>query len=126
MAFPFKYIGEPPTESAVYRWNEVLLAGGAKAGRPWTNVQHYKRWMEEIGFEDVVEKTFYWPASPWARGKYFKDLAMYFQEDLLNALEGVSLKVMGLAGWTVEEILVLLASVRNDIRDTSIHAFLPM
>lgn len=82
--------------------------------------------MEEIGYEDVAEKSFSWPASPWARGKYFKDLAVYFQEDLLNALEGVSLKVMRLAGWTVEEILVLPASVRNDIKDTSIYTFLPM
>lgn len=126
MAFPFQYIGQPPTESPVYKWNQLLIAGAEKGGRPWTNVQHYRRYMEEVGLEDIVEKTFYWPTSVWAKGPYFKNVATYFQEDLLNALEGVSLKVMGIMGWSVEEILVFLAGVREDIKDTSIHAYLPM
>jgi methyltransferase family protein len=126
MAFPFQYIGESPKDSAVYKWNEILIAGAAKGGRPWTNVQYYRQYMEEVGLVDIVEKTFYWPTSVWAKGQYFKDVAMFFQEDLLNALEGVSLKVMGLMGWSVEEILVFLTSVREDIKDTSIHAYLPM
>jgi hypothetical protein len=126
MAFPFQYIGDAPTESALYKWNEVLIAGAQKGGRPWTNVQHYRQYMEDVGLVDIVEKTFYWPTSSWARGRYFKDVATYFQEDLLNGLEGVSLKVMGLMGWSVEEILVFLARVREDIKDTSMHAYLPM
>jgi hypothetical protein len=124
--FPCQYIGEPPKESAIYKWNELVIAGSAKLGRPWTNAQYYKRWMEEIGFEDVVEKSFSWPTSAWAKGKYFKDLAMYFQEDTLSGLEALSLKVIGILGWSVEEIQILLADVRNDVRNTSIHAFLPM
>lgn len=126
MAFPFQYIGEPPTESPVYKWNELLIAGAEKGGRPWTNVKHYRQYMEDVGLEDIVEKTFYWPTSTWARGQYFKDVSLLFQEDLLNALEGVSLKVMGIMGWSVEEILVFLASVREDIKDTNMHAYLPM
>lgn len=124
--FPFEYIGEAPKDSALYKWNEVVTAGAAKSGRPWTNVPYYKKWMEEIGFEDVVEKSYYWPTSTWAKGKYFKEVAMYWQEDLLNGLEAISLKVMGVMGWSVEEIQVFLAEVRNDIKNTSMHAFLPM
>jgi hypothetical protein len=82
--------------------------------------------MEEIGFEDVVEHQFYWPTSGWPKGKYFKTLAMYWQEDLLSGLEAISLKVMGLMGWSADEIRVFLAGVRNDVKDTSIHAYLPM
>lgn len=82
--------------------------------------------MEEIGFEDVVEKSFYWPSSSWARGKYFKQIAMYFQEDILNGLEAISLRVMGLLGWSVDEIRAFLPAVRKDLKDTSVHAFLPM
>lgn len=110
----------------MYKWNELVVAGSAKLGRPWTNVQHYKRWMEEVGFEDVVEKSFSWPTSPWAKGKYFKEIALYFQENTLTGLEALSLKVIGILGWSVEEIQILLADVRNDVRNTSIHAFLPM
>jgi hypothetical protein len=93
--FPMRYIGEPPVDSHIYKWNEIVIAGGEKSGRPWTNVQHYKRWMEEIGFEEVVVKEFFWPLNPWAKGKYFKTIGEWFGADLLSGLEGVSLKVMG-------------------------------
>jgi hypothetical protein len=82
--------------------------------------------MEEIGFEDVVEKHFYWPTSMWAKGRYFKQVAMYCQEDFLNGLEALSLRVMGVLGWSAEETMVFLAGVRQDFKDTSIHAYLPM
>ena len=124
--FPFKYLGEPPIDSHLYKWNEIIVEGAAKAGRPWTNSQHYKRWMEEIGFEDVVEKHFFWPTSTWAKGRYFKQIAVYFQEDLMNVLEALSLKVMGVVGWSAEDIQAFVEGVRKDIKDTSIHAYFPM
>jgi SAM-dependent methyltransferase len=124
--FPFEYVGEPPTDSAIYKWNEYVVAGAAKAGRPWTNVPHYKRWMEETGFENVVEKTYYLPTSPWPKGRYFKDISMLWQEDMTSGLEGISLKVMGNLGWSVDEIRVFLAAVRDDFKNTNIHCYTPM
>jgi hypothetical protein len=124
--FPMRYVGEPPVDSYLYRWNEIVMAGGEKAGRPWTNVQHYKRWMEELGFEDVTVKDFFWPLNPWAKGKYFKQIGQWFGEDLLIGLEGISLKVMGLVGWEVEDIKVFLEGLRKDIVDPKIHAYMPL
>lgn len=124
--FPMEYVGDIPVESALYKWNELIVKGASKTGRPWSNAPHYKRWMEEIGFEDVVERRFYLPTSPWPKGRYFKTVAAYFQEDLLTGLEAISLKVLSLLGWTPEEIQVLLVDVRKDLRDTNIHAFINM
>ena len=124
--FPFQYIGEPPVNSDLYKWNQIVVAGAAKAGRPWTNAQHYKQWMEEIGFEDVVEKKFFWPTNGWPKGAYFKQVAAYWQADLLRGLEGISLKVMKVVGWSAEEIHAFLPAVQRDVKDTSIHAYLPM
>jgi len=80
--------------------------------------------MLESGFEDVVEKWYYWPTSQWAKGKYFKEVAAYFQEDLLQGLEAISLKVMTAVDWKPEEIQVFLAKVRDDIKNKNIHAYL--
>jgi hypothetical protein len=124
--FPFEYIGEPPVHSDLYRWNELCVEGSTKAGRPWTNAIHYKRWMEEVGFEDVVEKSFYWPTSPWAKGKYYKEVAALFQADMLNGLEGMSLKVIGQLGWTADKIRDFLVGVRKDLQDTSVTCYVPM
>ena len=124
--FPCKFIGEPPKDSALKKWAEVVVEGAAKSGRPWTNAPNYAGWMREIGFENVVEKRFYWPTSPWPKGKYFKEIAMYFQEDLLRGLEGISLKVMGQLGWSAEDIKAVVPAVRDDIKNTSIHGYFPM
>jgi hypothetical protein len=82
--------------------------------------------MEESGFEDVVERSFYWPTSPWAKGQYYRDIAMIAQEDALSSLEALSLKVIGSIGWSAEEIRNFLIDVRRDIKDISIHCFIPM
>jgi SAM-dependent methyltransferase len=123
--FPMQYVGDVPENCALKKWNELILGGAAKAGRAWTNVQHYKRFLEEIGFEDVEEKSFYWPTSPWAKGKHAKQLAMYFQEDMLTGIEGMTLKVFtGVLGWTPEQVQVFLVDVRKDLKDLNIHAYL--
>jgi hypothetical protein len=75
---------------------------------------------------DVAEKQFYWRTSPWPKGQYFKELGVLWQEDLLRGLEGISLKVMGQLGWSAERIKDFLPAVREDIRDMSVHAYLPM
>lgn len=105
---------------------ELVVAGAAKSGRPWNNAQHYKRWLEEIGFEDVVEKRFYLPMNMWPKGDYFKQLSLYCQADLLRGLEAISLRTIGAMGWSAEEIRDFLPGVRRDIHDTSIHAYLPL
>jgi hypothetical protein len=82
--------------------------------------------MEELGLEDVTERTFYWPTSAWAKGDYYKSVAAWWQADLLKGLEGISLKVMGLMGWEAEKTREFLEEVRKDVKDTALHAYLPM
>ncbi|KAL7624948.1 hypothetical protein AAE478_004162 [Parahypoxylon ruwenzoriense] len=122
--FPMSYIGEPPTESALYRWNDMMIEGVNRLGRSWSNVQHYKRFFEEAGFEDIVEKRFYWPTSPWAKGRYFKTVATYFQEDMLAGLEAMSLKVLGVLGMSAGEVRGFVEDVKKDFLDTNLHAYL--
>ena len=124
--YPLQYVGPSPVTSRLYRWVELCLEGGAKLGRPWTNVVNYKRWMEEIGFENVVELNFYMPTNPWAKGKYFKQVGALLQENYLAGMEGMSLRVIGALGWTAEEIREFLVEVKKDVQDPSITCFCPM
>jgi hypothetical protein len=86
-------------------------------------VQYYKRWMEEIGFEDVVEETFYWPCGTWAKGKYFKQIGAIVRQNFLNGAEGMSLKVIGSLGWTAEQIRELVVEVKKDMQDPNITSY---
>jgi hypothetical protein len=110
----------------LYKWNEIVAAGAAKSGRPWTNCQYYKKWLGEIGFEDVAEKKFYWPTNAWPKGAYYKTVAAWWQADLLQGLEAISLKVMVLMGWEADKVREFLVDVRKDVKDPNIHAYLSM
>ncbi|CZR60781.1 uncharacterized protein PAC_10677 [Phialocephala subalpina] len=96
--FPLQFAGPTPTKSALYKWSEIVASGGAKSERPWTNLQHYKRWMEEIGFQDVVKMGFYTPTGPWAKGEYYKLIERYFNANLRFGFPAASWKVMGALG----------------------------
>ncbi|KAI0884172.1 S-adenosyl-L-methionine-dependent methyltransferase [Annulohypoxylon maeteangense] len=122
--FPMSYVGDTPVDSALYRWNEMMVEGVTRLGRSWSNVKNYRRYFEEAGFEDIVEKRFYWPTSPWAKGLYFKLVAAYFQEDMLAGIEGMSLKVLGGLGMSTDEVKGFVEEVKRDFRDTSVHAYL--
>lgn len=126
MIFPFQFLGDAPKDSALYKWFDIISGGAQKLGRPWNNVGHYKRWMEEIGFEDVVERNFYWPLNAWPKEKFYKDLSVYAQKNFLNGLEGLSLKVMGFLGWSAEDVRAFLVDVRKDVKDTGVHCYVPV
>lgn len=86
-------------------------------------MKNYKRWMEEIGFEDVVEETFYWPCGTWAKGRHYKQLGAMIRQNLLNGVEGMSLKVIGALGWTAEEIREFVVEVKKDMQDPKITSY---
>jgi hypothetical protein len=121
--YPPQFLGEPPKDSSLYKWGQTLSESSAKLGRPWTNVPYYKQWFEEIGFEEVVEKKYYWPLNKWPKGDYYKQISVYAQADLLNGLDGMSLKLMGLIGWSADQVKEFLVGVKADVKNTGLHAY---
>jgi SAM-dependent methyltransferase len=123
--FPMRWLGKPPIDSHLYRWNSLIIEAAERAGRPWTNVQYYAKWMKEKGFDTVEEKMFFWPQSPWAKGRHLKVLSQYFQADMLQGLEGMTLKLfVGMLGWSREAVLAFLVGVREDFKNTDLHAYI--
>lgn len=108
----------------IQEWSTEICRGAAALGRPLTNSKYYGKWMREAGFVDIVEKHFYWPLNTWPKGKKEKMLGMWAQRDILDGLPGLSLAILtrGLK-WTREQVEVLLAGVRNDMRDRSVHIY---
>lgn len=120
------YIGDPPVDSKLYKWNQLLVESSTKLGRNWSCALNYKRWFEEAGFEDVAERRFYWPSGPWAKGNYYKNLGTYAQEDLLQGVEPLGIKMFSVIGYTAEQTRALLEEVRKDIKDPKIRAYVPV
>lgn len=116
--------GGEPTDRALYRFNQLCMEGASRSGRPWTHAQHYRRYLEEAGFEEVMERRFYWPIGAWADGGYYQAVGELARDVLLSGLEGISLRALGALGWTRDEITAFLNEVRQDLKDPSLHAYL--
>ncbi|KAG0645880.1 putative methyltransferase tdiE [Hyphodiscus hymeniophilus] len=122
---PMQYVGEIPVSSFLYRWNCHVVESSTMAQRPWTNVKHYPEYFIAAGFEEIRAKKFFWPSNTWPKGEYLKHLSVYFQKDLMDGLEGLSMKLFtNFLGWTKEQVQEFLVGVRKDLQDRSIHAYI--
>ncbi|KAF8860002.1 S-adenosyl-L-methionine-dependent methyltransferase [Acephala macrosclerotiorum] len=123
--FPFQFLDPPPEGSPLAEWNKLIIEAAAKAGRPWTNAAHYKYWLQGIGFESVVEKKEYCPLSPWAKGKKSKYMSLWLAHNMSIGIEAWSLALFTrVLGWEKSRLDKLLEGVKEDIKNTKIHAYL--
>lgn len=99
----------------------------ARAGRDMSYSQRYPSLFRAAGLEDVTERHFVWPSNHWVKGKQNKRLALWFQKDLGDGLEAISLRLLiGVGGMTKEEVTALLDQVRKDLGNPKYHSYMPV
>ncbi|KAF2197135.1 S-adenosyl-L-methionine-dependent methyltransferase [Delitschia confertaspora ATCC 74209] len=115
--FPFSFMDpQPDPDGVLMRWFNSALTASIRVGRPWNNAQHYSRWMSECGFEDIVEKRFFWPHGTWAKGEKMKRLGALFKEDMAVAVEAISMKLFTkVLGMREEEVREMVESVVGEM-----------
>jgi len=101
-----------------------MLEAADKLGRPLDTCARAKEMMEAAGFVDVVLIPYKWPQNRWPKEKKYKELGMWVQENFISGVEAMSLALFtrGL-GWSLDEVRVFVALVRNDMKDQRIHAY---
>ncbi|RMJ02372.1 hypothetical protein CDV36_015362 [Fusarium kuroshium] len=111
----------------LHRLGHLLVEASDKAGRPNNTASKYKEYLEKAGFVDVVERKFKWPLNQWPKEKKYKEIGAWTCENLTSGLEGLLLALLTrFLGWTPEEVIAFCALVRKQLRDTSIHAYIPV
>jgi hypothetical protein len=126
-AMPIRAIDDSMEGTALQHWSDLVMKGITRIGKDWTRVGKYKEYLEEAGFEDVVEVHHAWPSNPWPKGEHNKVLGAWTNEDFLSGVHGISMGVLTkVMGMSVESVEVLLVDVRKDISDRRIHAYLPI
>jgi len=79
-------------------------------------------WVRGAGFQKVHCEKFQIPIGPWAKSKRLKDLGMFNLAQLLDGLEGFSLRPLcQQRGFDRDEVLELLDNVRAEMTDRRIH-----
>jgi hypothetical protein len=114
-------------DHALSKWCNLLGEAFTKLGCTSIEFDKVKAIMQEVGFDDVVDKRFKWPTNPWPRDKKYKELGTWNNYNSSNALESLTMASFSRAhGWSREEIITFLVDVRKDLNDPVVHAYNPM
>ncbi|KAF5638082.1 methyltransferase [Fusarium sp. NRRL 52700] len=114
-------------DSATHEWVTKLLDGTKMIGRPFDGADKYKEQLEAQGFKNVQQVVFKWPQNTWPRDKRHKELGAWNLENITSGLEGLSSAVYTrVLGWSKQELDVLLAKVRREMKDKAIHSYWPI
>ncbi|CAI0643549.1 unnamed protein product [Colletotrichum noveboracense] len=121
----FQEMGEdnPYTEElAVFKWNRKYLAACDAMGRTARPGSQVESWLRSTGFDNVESQKFKAPSGQWAKDPQLRDVGMICLSQLLDGLEGFTLKLFcGFLGKTQEEMLVMLSNVRKELKSGAAH-----
>lgn len=124
--FDFQYYsddGSLKPDCSTMKYLELLLGAARKTGREPSPGPHLEGWVKEAGFQNIVHKKFRFPIGPWPRDRHLKTVGMYNLAQLLDGLEGFTLRLFcDVLGWDKQEVVVLLAKVRAEVKDPNLHA----
>ncbi|KAL1840130.1 hypothetical protein VTJ49DRAFT_786 [Mycothermus thermophilus] len=115
--------GSLKPESATHQWISELIDTSNKIGRDPQPGRSLEKWVREAGFEKVEHHKFRMPIGGWPKDPGLKQIGTYNLAQLLSGLEAFSLRLYcGVLGWSKEELMVLLAKVRKELKDPKLHA----
>ncbi|KAE8454620.1 hypothetical protein EG329_000243 [Mollisiaceae sp. DMI_Dod_QoI] len=114
-------------DSAQKQMGELGIKASHALGRPIDSAALYKEQMLAAGFENVTQTLYKWPTNQWPKDPRMKEIGMWAHEAIAGSLSGLTLGFFtrGL-GWTAEEVEVFLVGVRKDMRNTKVHAWMPV
>ncbi|GES59703.1 methyltransferase [Aspergillus terreus] len=97
-----------------------LHEASKKFGKDMNTVGTWAARIEKAGFVNVHEDVYKLPQSPWPKDRKLKELGKYHQVNMFEAVGPYTYALFSrVLGWQREEIEVLTAAMRNDIRDLS-------
>ncbi|KAL6722045.1 hypothetical protein ACLMJK_001150 [Lecanora helva] len=115
--------GSLKPEHEVQKWITTLLDAAEKFGRDPNPGRKLEGWMKDAGFTEVHHERYRLPIGPWAKDKHLKTVGAWNLVQIEDGLEAFSLRLFTqMLGWKAEEVQVMLAKVRKDLRDPKIHA----
>lgn len=83
--------------------------------------------MRNAGFINVICRKFKLPIGPWPRDPVLRRAGMFGLVNVLDGIQGLSLKIFTeLLDYSLDDLEVLLSECRLEIRDRAVHSYWPV
>ncbi|KAL1968075.1 hypothetical protein VTN77DRAFT_2205 [Rasamsonia byssochlamydoides] len=94
-------------------------------GKSLTTIATWKERMIKAGFVDVKSEIYKVPIGMWPKDPKLKEIGKYQHAQQIEAVGTYTLALFTrVLGWTREEVEVLCAMVRNELKDRSLHLYI--
>jgi hypothetical protein len=104
-------------------WINTLLEAAHRMGRDPQPGLKLEGHLHDAGFINIRHKRYKLPIGPWAKDPHLKDVGLCNLAQIMEGLEALSLRLFcDFLKWSEEEVLVLLAGVRRELKSGTIHA----
>jgi len=122
--FAYSTDGTLAPDSALAKFYTMCGHAREAAGYDMKPGRSLEKWLQDAGFVNVTNHKIPLPLGPWPRNKQAKKIGAYNLLQMQMAIEGICLGTLTNAPqpWSVEEIQVFLAQIRDDLRNPKIHA----
>lgn len=110
--------------SAVKKWIELVVDGGAKFGRDFRAPLKYKQWMLEAGFVDVHEEQILVPVNVWPLDPAERRLGGWCSLDVQKGVKGTG-KLLVAGGMPAADIPGFMDDVCRSVTHQDMRAYLP-
>lgn len=120
--------GSLPDDCVWHDWGKVFQEAGKKTGRTFEVTGDWEDWIREAGFGGVIHTdSVKLPIGGWPLEKKWREVGLFNRLGLEQGLEGfASFLCTQVLGWQDVEVAVMLARVRQTMKDKSIHAYYPL
>ncbi|KPM42793.1 hypothetical protein AK830_g3750 [Neonectria ditissima] len=106
-------------------WMDYLRKSAKKFGKPVDCAPQWAEKLREAGFEDVKEEVRKLPIGAWPKNPKLKEIGRYQSVQELQVVDSYTPALFAhTLGWSMDEVQVLMAKVKRDLRDPSIHLYL--
>lgn len=105
-------------------FSEKICEASKNYNRPIPLYTEYEKWFEEAGFVDIKQIVLKSPTNSWPKDQMLKEASKFQLLSHLEGLEGASLALMtrGLK-WKADEVSVLMAKLRPELKNRAIHSY---
>ncbi|KAL1961615.1 hypothetical protein VTN77DRAFT_1390 [Rasamsonia byssochlamydoides] len=108
--------------TGIERYFTEVLKAFEKAGYPTRPGPSLEQWFHEAGFVDVHVQKYRAPLGAWPKDPYYKKIGTWNLLQADQGFEGAAMAVLTrFESWKPEEVVVLAAGGRNDVRNPKIH-----
>ena len=116
------------TEShATHQWATTILNTSRKLGREPNPGPRLEEWANDAGFQRVHTQRFKFPIGIWPKHPVLKEVGRLNLCQILEGLEAFSLRLYcDVLGWSKDELMVLLAKVRQELQSNTVHAIIDL